>query len=324
MSVLRILIADDHDAVRRGLRSLIESHARWRVCGEARNGREAVEEIRRLKPDVALLDMTMSGLNGLAATREIARERPATSVLLLTTHQSPELNEEVRRAGARGIVSKSDPDALFAAIESLYGDGHTVHLAGAEVGGARHIAALFSSTEERYNVVGPFTSEGLSKGEKSVHIIEPPGRDVHIRRLKEAGVDFDRAEADDLIELIAWDEIYLHGGHFDQYEMLERLHELIRRCSKEDRIVRVVANMEWALEEQPGVGDLVEYEARVSQVVTASDDVIICAYDTRKFPSDIVLKVLRAHPAAIIGGELRDNSFYVAPEQVLRELGPRA
>ena len=117
---LRILIVDDHAVVRRGLRSLLESHEGWEVCGEAASGPEAVEHCRRLRPEVVVMDLSLPGLNGLDATRHILEDAPDTEVLVLTMHHSKELAREVLQAGARGYVLKSDADEnLIAAVDSL-------------------------------------------------------------------------------------------------------------------------------------------------------------------------------------------------------------
>jgi len=117
---LRILVVDDHAVVRRGVRSLLESHEGWEVCGEATTGRDAVEQSRRLRPDVVVMDLSLPELNGLDATRHILKDAPETEVLVLTMHQSEELARDVLQAGARGYVLKSDADEnLTAAVESL-------------------------------------------------------------------------------------------------------------------------------------------------------------------------------------------------------------
>jgi DNA-binding NarL/FixJ family response regulator len=117
---LRILVVDDHAVVRRGVRSLLESHEGWEVCGEATTGRDAVEESRRLRPDVVVMDLSLPGLNGLDATRQILKDAPDTEVLVLTMHHSEELARDALRAGARGYVMKSDADEnLIAAVDSL-------------------------------------------------------------------------------------------------------------------------------------------------------------------------------------------------------------
>ena len=116
----RILLADDHAIVRRGLRALVESQSGWEVCAEAVNGREAVDKTTQFKPDVAILDIGMPELNGLEATRQIVKTSPQTEVLILTMHQSEEVVREVLKAGARGYVLKSDADQdLVAAVEML-------------------------------------------------------------------------------------------------------------------------------------------------------------------------------------------------------------
>ena len=120
MTPLRILVADDHAVVRRGVRALLEGQMDWQVCGEASTGPEAVEQTRLLDPDIVVLDLSMPELNGLDATRRILRESPRTQVLVLTMHHSEELAHQVLQAGARGYVLKSDADReLVAAVDSL-------------------------------------------------------------------------------------------------------------------------------------------------------------------------------------------------------------
>ena len=117
---LRILVVDDHAVVRRGVRSLLESHEGWEVCGEATTGRDAVEQSRRLRPDVVVMDLSLPELNGLDATRQILKDAPDIEVLVLTMHHSEELARDVLQAGARGYVLKSDADEnLIAAVDSL-------------------------------------------------------------------------------------------------------------------------------------------------------------------------------------------------------------
>jgi len=117
---LSILIADDHDVVRRGMKSILEAHSGWEVCGEASNGREAVELAKKLKPHVVMLDVTMPELGGLEATRQILGILPRTEILILTMHESEELVGEVLEAGARGYVLKTDTGRdLLAAVEAV-------------------------------------------------------------------------------------------------------------------------------------------------------------------------------------------------------------
>ncbi|MBZ5648670.1 MAG: response regulator transcription factor [Acidobacteriia bacterium] len=120
MSVYRILVADDHEVVRSGVRALIQAQAQLEICGEAQDGRDAVEKARELHPDLVILDFGMPILNGLDAARQILRERPHTEVLILTMHESDQVIREVLDAGARGYVLKSDAGRdLVAAVKAL-------------------------------------------------------------------------------------------------------------------------------------------------------------------------------------------------------------
>jgi len=118
--MLRILIADDHEVARRGIRALLESHLGWEVCGEAKDGRETVELAARMNPDLILLDIGMPNLNGLEAARQILAMSPEAVILILTMHDTDHVVREVLRAGARGFLLKSDAGRdLVAAVEAL-------------------------------------------------------------------------------------------------------------------------------------------------------------------------------------------------------------
>ena len=120
MNSLRILIADDHDLVRRGIRDLLQSYPFWSICAEAKTGRDAVAKSEALKPDIAILDISMPDLNGLEATRKIRIVSPRTEVLILTMHNSDHLTREILDTGARGYILKSDSARdLAIAIETL-------------------------------------------------------------------------------------------------------------------------------------------------------------------------------------------------------------
>lgn len=118
--MLRILIADDHDVARRGIRAVLESHPGWQVCGEAKDGREAVELAATQKPDLVLLDIGMPNLNGLEAARQILATAPDVLILILTMHDTDQVVREVLRAGARGFLLKSDAGRdLITAVDAL-------------------------------------------------------------------------------------------------------------------------------------------------------------------------------------------------------------
>ena len=117
---IRILLADDHEVVRRGLRALLETHDGWEVCGEAADGRAAVELAQTLAPDIVVMDIGMPQLNGFDATRQILERARGIEVLVLSMHESEQFVREVIGAGARGYVLKSDAGRdLVAAVEAL-------------------------------------------------------------------------------------------------------------------------------------------------------------------------------------------------------------
>ena len=120
----KVLIVDDHAAVRRGVQSILQTSPEWEFCGEANNGKQAVELAEELKPEIIIMDVSMPVLNGLEATRIIHDSMPATKILLLTLHNSVELVRSAFRAGARGYVLKSDAEnELVRALNIVLGEG---------------------------------------------------------------------------------------------------------------------------------------------------------------------------------------------------------
>jgi DNA-binding NarL/FixJ family response regulator len=123
MRPVHILLADDHEIVRKGLRALLEIQPGWKVIAEATDGREAVEKAQSMHPDVAIVDIGMPSLNGLEATRQIVKKAPRTRVLVLTIHDTNPLIQQVVKAGARGYVLKSDVASdLVLAVDALCRD----------------------------------------------------------------------------------------------------------------------------------------------------------------------------------------------------------
>jgi DNA-binding NarL/FixJ family response regulator len=119
-AVMRILIADDHELMRRGIRSLLLARPGYIVCGEAKDGREAVAKAKQLHPDIVLLDVTMPELNGLEAARLIRGESPRTHILILSQHDSHSMLGKALEAGARGYVCKSEAvSGLISALENI-------------------------------------------------------------------------------------------------------------------------------------------------------------------------------------------------------------
>jgi DNA-binding NarL/FixJ family response regulator len=117
---LRILVADDHDIIRRGLKHLLTARPGWEVCAEAKTGREAVALCEQHKPDVVVMDVSMPDLNGLEAARRIRKALPKTEIVILTLHFSDQLVHEIVETGARAYIMKSDADRdLVAAVDAI-------------------------------------------------------------------------------------------------------------------------------------------------------------------------------------------------------------
>jgi DNA-binding NarL/FixJ family response regulator len=120
MPNFRILIADDHEIVRKGLRSMLEAHSGWEVCGEAVDGWEATQKAEELKPDLVALDIGMPNLNGLEAARQILRSNPKMRILFLTIYETEQVAKAVAQIGAKGVILKSDAAReLVTAVEAL-------------------------------------------------------------------------------------------------------------------------------------------------------------------------------------------------------------
>ena len=150
-----------------------------------------------------------------------------------------------------------------------------VRLAGAVLDRSRHVCAFFNSKEEEYRVLLPFVKEGFAQGDKAFHIVNPVHRPEHLRRLEREGIDVAAAQENGQLEVLRWEDAYLKEGHFDQNRMLALLEQvLIDGKAQGFPLTRLVANMEWALEDRPGVDDIVEYETRLNYILPKYDDAV--------------------------------------------------
>jgi hypothetical protein len=151
-----------------------------------------------------------------------------------------------------------------------------VRLAGSVLHGSRHVCAFFHKKDEEYQVLLPFVKEGFKQGHKAFHIVDPAHRDEHLRRLSEAGIDVVEAERSGQLEVRRWEDAYLREGHFDQDAMLALIEEVLKGGKGQGfPLTRLVANMEWGLEDRPGVNDIVEYETRLNFILPKYDDAVV-------------------------------------------------
>jgi hypothetical protein len=188
----------------------------------------------------------------------------------------------------------------------------------------RHICAFFNGFDEHYRVLRPFIKEGLDRGDRAFHLIDPERREEHFRRLAEAGINVQEAMGTGQLEVHPWQFGPLRGARFDQDTWLASYEQVFQSGPAAGfRQTRFVAQMEWALADLPGLDDLIEFETRVNYVAPKYEDPVICAYDLTKFSASVVMDALRTHPAVIIGGLLQENPFFVPPDQFLLEIRER-
>ena len=151
-----------------------------------------------------------------------------------------------------------------------------IEFAGGALGRDRHVCAFFATRDEEYRVLTPFIAEGIERGDNAYHIVDPVLRDDHRRRLTESGVGVAEAEQSGQLEIKAWQDAYLRDGRFDQDRMLALVQEVLEAGKRKGTgLTRLVAHMEWALEDFPGVSDLVAYETRLNYLLPRYRDPVI-------------------------------------------------
>ena len=187
-----------------------------------------------------------------------------------------------------------------------------------------HACAFFHSREEEYDLLLPFSKASEAAGQRLFHVVDKSHREERRERLAEAGLDVEKAEREGQLEIRPWEDAYLRGARFDQNAMLALIEEVLKEGrAKGFGQTRLWANMEWAVNDLPGVHDIVEYETRLNKFLPQYDDVVVCTYDLNKFSAPVVMDIMRTHPQVIIGGMVQENPFYVPPDEFLVELAGR-
>jgi len=203
--------------------------------------------------------------------------------------------------------------------------GDSVQLAGVSLGGQCHICAFFNSTEEEHRVLGSFYKDGLDRGEKATHIVEAEKRDEYLKRLAEAGTHVQEMMDTGQLEVLPWTDAYVRDHRFDQDAMLASVEKLLQSGAAAGYpLTRLVGHhMDWLFIDKPAVDNLVQYEARLNHVLSNYDAAVICNYDLSRFGASVAIDIMRTHPLVIIGGLVRENPFYVPPDQFLDEMRER-
>lgn len=201
-------------------------------------------------------------------------------------------------------------------------ESHSDQFAGGKLGG-RHICAFFNNLDEQYQVLRSFIKDGFGR-DKAFHLVNPELQEEHLRRLAEAGINVQEVMDNGQLEVRPWQDATLRGGRFDQDAWLASFEQMLQSGPAAGYLhTRFLAHMEWALVDLPGVEDLIEFETRVNYVVPKYDGIVVCAYDLSKFGANVVMDALRTHPVVIVGGLLRENPFFVPPDQFLLEIRER-
>jgi hypothetical protein len=202
---------------------------------------------------------------------------------------------------------------------------HAVQLAGVNLGGQSHICAFFNTMDEEHRVLGSFYKDGFDRGEKAIHIVDAENREEYLKRLAEAGINVQEIMDTGQLEVLPWTDMYVRDHRFDQDAMLASVEELIQSGAAAGyALTRLVGHhMDWLFLDKPAVNNLVEYEARLNHVLSKYNDPVICNYDLSKFGASVAMDIMRTHPLVIIGGLLRENPFFVPPDQFLDEMRER-
>src|ERR1700678_1573865 len=199
-----------------------------------------------------------------------------------------------------------------------------ISLAGSQLRETRHVCAFFNNDEEEYRVLLPFIKDGLTSGDKAVHVLNPEQHQDHLQRLTAAGINPAVAQQSGQLELRTNTEVYLPDGRFDQDRMLEVFEQLASGNAKGGfPLSRICCRMDWAVEDRSHVDDVIEFESRVNDVWRRHDDAVICTYHLGQFGGDAVIDIMRTHPMVIIGGILQHNPFFVPPDEFLRDFRQR-
>jgi hypothetical protein len=196
-------------------------------------------------------------------------------------------------------------------------------LAASQLGQHRHVCAFFSTPDEEYRVMLPFIRDAIAHGDRSVSIM-PDDRTDYLDRLRDAGIDVDRARARCQLEVMSTESAYTVEGRMDVEAMLIR----VLAAMEEGRslgfpLTRLTAHGETALLDAHNIDSFLEYECRLTDVVALTPGPLVCIYDLNRVSAGIAFDVLRTHPMTIIGGVLQENPFYVPPAIYLQELSGR-
>ncbi len=201
----------------------------------------------------------------------------------------------------------------------------SMRCADGSLGGHRHVCAFFNDLDEEHRVLRSFFKDGFDHGEKATHIVEVDKRADYLQRLAAAGINVREMMDAGQLEVLPWTDMYVRDHRFDQDAMLASVEELIQSGASAGypRTRLVGHHMDWLFLDEPAVNNLLQYEARLNDVLSKYNAPVICNYDLSKISASVAMDIMRTHPLVIVGGLLRENPFFVPPDEFLLEIRER-
>jgi hypothetical protein len=196
----------------------------------------------------------------------------------------------------------------------------TVTLCGRQLEEPGHICAFFDSRTEEYDVLSPYYREGIDLDEEVITIVGEERKGDHCRRLQAHGIDVPTATQEGKLQVLTAEDTYMKGGRFGATRMYELLQGALSDAHRKGHRVRTSGVMDWALHGAAGTEELMEYESRVNFLVPTYECTLLCVYDINEINGRMMMDILATHPYIVHGRRIRENSYYVAPLERLREV----
>jgi hypothetical protein len=195
---------------------------------------------------------------------------------------------------------------------------------GVDLGAHRHICAFFTDVDEQYRVLRSFIKDGIERGDRAFHLVDPEHGGEHLRRLAEAEIDVRAAIDTGQLQVEVWEPGRAEGRRFDPDSWLGSFQRALESGLEAGyACTRFLGQMGWAHAEAADDEDWFEFEARLNEVLAEHQDTVICAYDLTAIGAGVVIDALRTHPVVILAGLLQENPFFAPPDQFVREIQER-
>ncbi len=196
----------------------------------------------------------------------------------------------------------------------------TVTLCGRALEEPGHICAFFDSRAEEYDILAPYYREGIELDEEVITIVDAEREKDHRARIQAHGIDVDQVTSDGRLQVLQSEETYTRGGRFGAERMYELLQGALAGARHRGHRVRTSGVMDWATRGHAGTEELMEYESRVNFLVPSYDCTLLCVYDVNEISGRMMMEILSTHPYIIHNRRIRENPYYVAPIERLREV----